>query len=128
MSERLKVAEEAWGGLWVVDAEDLPKFEDEEMGPITADGIRRVANRLVDGKAKGVDGWSPAELRASSQTHTQGLADILNKIENQELAGRKRTLLSRSFRKASLDGCQKERVKQWAMQPNDGRFSAPETL
>eukprot|EP00972_Heterocapsa_arctica_P061580 9082809-Heterocapsa_arctica.AAC.1 len=31
MSDRLKVAEEAWGGLWVVDAEDLSRFEDEEM-------------------------------------------------------------------------------------------------
>eukprot|EP00972_Heterocapsa_arctica_P069019 10198978-Heterocapsa_arctica.AAC.1 len=88
MNDILKVAEEAWGGLWVVDAEDLPTFEDEEMGPTTADGIKRVVNRLVDGKAKGVDGWSPAKLRALSQTHTQGLADIVNKIENQELAGR----------------------------------------
>eukprot|EP00972_Heterocapsa_arctica_P078121 11522084-Heterocapsa_arctica.AAC.1 len=69
MSDILKVAEEAWGGLWVVDAEDLPQFEDEEMGPITADKTRRIVNRLVDGKAKGVDGWSPAELRAVSNSH-----------------------------------------------------------
>eukprot|EP00972_Heterocapsa_arctica_P039771 5861458-Heterocapsa_arctica.AAC.1 len=41
-SDRLKVAEEAWGRLWVVDAEDLPQFEDEAMEPITADEIRRV--------------------------------------------------------------------------------------
>eukprot|EP00972_Heterocapsa_arctica_P008067 1178405-Heterocapsa_arctica.AAC.1 len=30
MSNRLKVAEKAWGGLWVVDAEDLPEFDDEK--------------------------------------------------------------------------------------------------
>eukprot|EP00972_Heterocapsa_arctica_P006577 962708-Heterocapsa_arctica.AAC.1 len=69
MSDRLNMAEEAWGGLWVVDAEDLPQFEDEEMEPTAADSIRRVVNRLVDGKAKGVDGWSPAALTALSQTH-----------------------------------------------------------
>eukprot|EP00972_Heterocapsa_arctica_P029694 4373267-Heterocapsa_arctica.AAC.1 len=51
------------------------------MEPITAYEIRRVVNILVDGRAKGVDGWSPAELRALSQTHTQGLADILNQVE-----------------------------------------------
>eukprot|EP00972_Heterocapsa_arctica_P103410 15238710-Heterocapsa_arctica.AAC.1 len=80
MNDILKVAEEAWGGLWVVDAEDLPQFENEGMEPRTADGIIRVVHRLVDGKAEGVYGWSPAELRALSQTHTQGLADILNKV------------------------------------------------
>eukprot|EP00972_Heterocapsa_arctica_P095261 14048646-Heterocapsa_arctica.AAC.1 len=47
------------------------------MDLITEDEIRRVINRLVDGKAKGVDGWSPAELRALSRTHVQGLADLL---------------------------------------------------
>eukprot|EP00972_Heterocapsa_arctica_P049478 7282586-Heterocapsa_arctica.AAC.1 len=51
------------------------------MEPIRADEIIIVVNRLTDGKAKGVDGWSPAELRALSQTHTQGLADIVNKLE-----------------------------------------------
>eukprot|EP00972_Heterocapsa_arctica_P025767 3791012-Heterocapsa_arctica.AAC.1 len=51
------------------------------MEPITADEIGRVVNRLANGKAKGVDGWIPAELRALSQTHTQGLADVLIKVE-----------------------------------------------
>eukprot|EP00972_Heterocapsa_arctica_P077355 11408944-Heterocapsa_arctica.AAC.1 len=77
----MRVAQEAWGGLRVVDAEDPPQFEDDEMEPITADEVRRVVNRLVDGKAKGVDGWSPAEVRAMSQTHTQGLAYHLNTVE-----------------------------------------------
>eukprot|EP00972_Heterocapsa_arctica_P109438 16114960-Heterocapsa_arctica.AAC.1 len=53
----------AWGGLWAVEAEDLPEFENQSMELITEDEIRRVINILVDGKAKGVDGWSPAELR-----------------------------------------------------------------
>eukprot|EP00972_Heterocapsa_arctica_P067428 9951768-Heterocapsa_arctica.AAC.1 len=43
-------------------AEEFPEFEDQPMEPITEDEIRRVVIRLVDGKAKGVDGWSPAEL------------------------------------------------------------------
>eukprot|EP00972_Heterocapsa_arctica_P100073 14757679-Heterocapsa_arctica.AAC.1 len=58
------------------------------MELISADKVRRVVNRLVDGKAKGVDSWSPAELRALSQTHIQGLADILNKVEKDEVARR----------------------------------------
>eukprot|EP00972_Heterocapsa_arctica_P004508 670316-Heterocapsa_arctica.AAC.1 len=28
MRDKLKVAEEAWGGLWVADAEDSPEFDD----------------------------------------------------------------------------------------------------
>eukprot|EP00972_Heterocapsa_arctica_P055785 8228512-Heterocapsa_arctica.AAC.1 len=64
MSDRMKVAQEAWRNLGVVDAEDSPQFYDEVMEPITADKVRRVVNILVDGKAEGVDSWSPAELRA----------------------------------------------------------------
>eukprot|EP00972_Heterocapsa_arctica_P073884 10906677-Heterocapsa_arctica.AAC.1 len=54
------------------------------MELITEDEIRRVINVLVDGKAKGVDGWSPAELRALSRTPIQGLADLLNLIEKEQ--------------------------------------------
>eukprot|EP00972_Heterocapsa_arctica_P109322 16097277-Heterocapsa_arctica.AAC.1 len=53
IKDRLNVAEEARGGFWVVDAEDTPEFEEEEMEPITVDEVRRVVNRLADGKAKG---------------------------------------------------------------------------
>eukprot|EP00972_Heterocapsa_arctica_P093114 13733674-Heterocapsa_arctica.AAC.1 len=67
------------GGLWVVDAEDLPQFNNDGVEPITADELRRIVNKLVVGKAKGVDAWNPAELRALSQSHIQGLASILNK-------------------------------------------------
>eukprot|EP00972_Heterocapsa_arctica_P015221 2241734-Heterocapsa_arctica.AAC.1 len=41
------------------------------MELITEDEIRRVINILVDGKAKGVDGWSPAELRALSRNQIE---------------------------------------------------------
>eukprot|EP00972_Heterocapsa_arctica_P111287 16385342-Heterocapsa_arctica.AAC.1 len=51
---------------------------------ISEDEVRKVVNNLADGKAKGVDGWSPAELRAPSRTHIQGLTDILNKVEKYE--------------------------------------------
>eukprot|EP00972_Heterocapsa_arctica_P065713 9698397-Heterocapsa_arctica.AAC.1 len=54
------------------------------MEPITEYEIRRVVNRLVDGKAKGVDGWSPAELRSLSREHLQGLAELLNLIGKQQ--------------------------------------------
>eukprot|EP00972_Heterocapsa_arctica_P029775 4386806-Heterocapsa_arctica.AAC.1 len=55
IADRLKEAEKTWGGLWAVEADELPEFEDQPMEPITEDEIRRVVNRLVDGKAKGVD-------------------------------------------------------------------------
>eukprot|EP00972_Heterocapsa_arctica_P015304 2254414-Heterocapsa_arctica.AAC.1 len=69
MKDIMKLAEETWGGLWAVDAEELPNE------------VRRVVNNIADGKAKGVDGWSPAELRALSRTHIKGLTDILNKVD-----------------------------------------------
>eukprot|EP00972_Heterocapsa_arctica_P011394 1671464-Heterocapsa_arctica.AAC.1 len=75
----MKLAEETWGGLWAVEAEDLPKFSGQKIQLITEDGVRRVVNNLADGKAKGVDSWSPADLRALSRTHIKGLTDILNK-------------------------------------------------
>eukprot|EP00972_Heterocapsa_arctica_P073433 10846296-Heterocapsa_arctica.AAC.1 len=66
MKDTMKLAEETWGGLWAVEAEDLPKFNNQHMPLITEDEVRRVVNNLTDGKAKRVDGWSPAELRALS--------------------------------------------------------------
>eukprot|EP00972_Heterocapsa_arctica_P028186 4146343-Heterocapsa_arctica.AAC.1 len=65
MKDIMKLAEETWGGLWAVEAEDLPKFSSQKMPLITEDEVRRVVKKN-DGKAKGVDGWSPAELRALS--------------------------------------------------------------
>eukprot|EP00972_Heterocapsa_arctica_P033919 4994083-Heterocapsa_arctica.AAC.1 len=64
MKDILNLAEKTWGGLWAVEAEDLPKFNKQNMPIITEDEVRRVINNLADGKAKGIDGWSPAELRA----------------------------------------------------------------
>eukprot|EP00972_Heterocapsa_arctica_P069490 10267295-Heterocapsa_arctica.AAC.1 len=66
MKDKLKLAEDTWGGLWAVYAEELPKFANQKMPLITEDEVRRVVNNLIDGKAKGIDGWSPAELRALS--------------------------------------------------------------
>ena len=57
MSDRMKLAEETWGGLWAVEVEDLPHFGSTKMPIITEDEVRRVVNNLTDGKAKGIDGW-----------------------------------------------------------------------
>eukprot|EP00972_Heterocapsa_arctica_P094014 13865929-Heterocapsa_arctica.AAC.1 len=56
------------------------------MPLITEDEVRRVVNNLGDGTAKGMDGWSPAELRALSRTRIKALTDILNKVETSEMA------------------------------------------
>eukprot|EP00972_Heterocapsa_arctica_P103368 15231437-Heterocapsa_arctica.AAC.1 len=82
MKDIMKLAEETWEGLWAVEAEELPKLSHQKMPLITEDEVRRVVNNLADGKANGVDGWSSAELRALSRTHSKGLTDILNKVEN----------------------------------------------
>eukprot|EP00972_Heterocapsa_arctica_P083326 12278389-Heterocapsa_arctica.AAC.1 len=81
MKNIMKLAEETWGGLWAVDAQELPNLSNQKMPLITEDEVRRVVNNLADGKAKRVDGRSPAELRALSRTHIKGLTDILNKVE-----------------------------------------------
>eukprot|EP00972_Heterocapsa_arctica_P037976 5589710-Heterocapsa_arctica.AAC.1 len=60
MKDIMKLAEETWGGLWAVAAEELPKFANQKMPLITEGEVRRAVNNLTDGKAKGIDGWSPA--------------------------------------------------------------------
>eukprot|EP00972_Heterocapsa_arctica_P050889 7479724-Heterocapsa_arctica.AAC.1 len=37
MNDIMKLAEETWGGLWAVEAEDLPKFNNQKMPIITED-------------------------------------------------------------------------------------------
>eukprot|EP00972_Heterocapsa_arctica_P061019 8998704-Heterocapsa_arctica.AAC.1 len=37
MKKILKLAEETWGGFWVVDAEDLPTFDKQSVPLITED-------------------------------------------------------------------------------------------
>eukprot|EP00972_Heterocapsa_arctica_P069173 10220789-Heterocapsa_arctica.AAC.1 len=37
IADRLKEAEKAWGGLWAVEADELPEFEEQPMKPITED-------------------------------------------------------------------------------------------
>eukprot|EP00972_Heterocapsa_arctica_P044060 6505024-Heterocapsa_arctica.AAC.1 len=69
MKDIMKLAEETWGGLWAGEAEDLLKFTNQKMPLITEDEVIRVVNNLTDGKAKDIDGWSPAELRALSRSH-----------------------------------------------------------
>eukprot|EP00972_Heterocapsa_arctica_P036618 5390575-Heterocapsa_arctica.AAC.1 len=117
------------------------------MERITADTIRRVVNRVVNGKAKRVDGWSLAELRALSQTHTQGLSAILNNIEkvkkwpegvNPIIAiipkdgagneGQLRPIAILRYIYRVWMAVRKRRVKHWAMQLNNGGLSSPETL
>eukprot|EP00972_Heterocapsa_arctica_P072881 10761035-Heterocapsa_arctica.AAC.1 len=62
MKDIMQLAQETWG-------------EDE---------VRRVVNNLTDGKAKGVDGWSPAELRALSRSHIRGLTELFKHIEKDQ--------------------------------------------
>eukprot|EP00972_Heterocapsa_arctica_P069024 10200075-Heterocapsa_arctica.AAC.1 len=37
MKDRMKLAEEPWGGLWAVEAEELPKLNTQKMPIITED-------------------------------------------------------------------------------------------
>eukprot|EP00972_Heterocapsa_arctica_P019004 2805323-Heterocapsa_arctica.AAC.1 len=141
----MKLAEETWGGLWAVDAEKLPKFSHKKMPLITEDEFRRVVNNIVDGKAKGVDGWSPAELRALSRTHIKGLTDILNKVEKYqrwqhgllisliakegaENEGQLRPIAILPYIYKIWMAITKSKVRKTAIKVNNGRFTSPETL
>eukprot|EP00972_Heterocapsa_arctica_P095380 14067330-Heterocapsa_arctica.AAC.1 len=70
MKDIMKLAEETWGGLWAVEAEELPTFTNQRMPLITEDEVIRFVNNLTDGKAKGVDGRSPAEKRSEMAART----------------------------------------------------------
>eukprot|EP00972_Heterocapsa_arctica_P078716 11607504-Heterocapsa_arctica.AAC.1 len=143
----MKLAEETWGGLWVVDAGNLTKFDKQHMPLIREDEVRRVVNHLADGKAKGIDGWSLAELRVLSRTHIKGLTDILNKVETYQRwphglhpiialiakegagnEGQLRPIAILPYVYRVWMAVRKSKVKQRAMKLNDGRISSPETL
>eukprot|EP00972_Heterocapsa_arctica_P078120 11522083-Heterocapsa_arctica.AAC.1 len=89
MSDILKVAEEAWGGLWVVDAEDLPQFEDEEMEPITAYGIRRVVGQELAGRMNPIVALIP-KYGAENEGQLRPIS-ILSYIYRVWMAVRKRS-------------------------------------
>ena len=78
---RLKVASDAWGELWKCDVVEVAELPEGKLDPITWDEIEAVVNHLSDGKAKGTDSWSPAELRSLSKSHLEVLAGILNNVE-----------------------------------------------
>eukprot|EP00972_Heterocapsa_arctica_P079732 11748284-Heterocapsa_arctica.AAC.1 len=116
------------------------------MEPIIADEIRRVVNRLVDGRAKGVDSWSPAELRALSYSRVEGLPDILNMSRMRgwpewmnpiiafipkggaEHEGQLGPIAILPYVYRVWMAVRKRNVKQWTLELNGGRFRSPETL
>ena len=61
---------------------EIPTFEDR-LEPITAEQIKEVLWYLPDGKAKGADSWTPAELRVFDNSHLRGLADFMNRREEE---------------------------------------------
>jgi hypothetical protein len=101
----------------------------------------------VDGKAKGVDGWSPAELRSLPRSYSQGLAELLNLIEKEKKwpeglnpiialipkegpksEGQLRPIAILPYIYRVWMAIRKCRIKQWALKLNDGKFSSPESL
>ena len=130
-----------------MEVEDLPKFGSTKMPRITEEEVRKVVNHLADGKAKGVDGWSPAELRALSKSQIRGLTELLNRIEKEKIwpdglnpiialisklgaenEGQLRPIAILPYVYRVWMAIRKCRVKQWALNLNDGKFSSPETL
>ena len=74
------------GGLWKSDVVEIAELPEGKLDPITWEEIEAVVNHLSDGKAKGTDSWSPAELRSLSRSHLKVLAGILNTVEREEVA------------------------------------------
>ena len=50
---------------------------------IAGEQIRELINYIPDGKAKGADFWSEAELRFLTDAHLEGLAKVLNLSEKE---------------------------------------------
>ena len=65
VSDRIINAVDCWSKIWNKEGVEpyLPNFNGV-LPPITGARIRAVLNRMTDGKAKGYDSWTPAELRA----------------------------------------------------------------
>ena len=55
----------------------------DKLQPITGEQVREVLKRLRAGKAKGADGWSPAELAALPTSWTDRLAEFYTKWEEE---------------------------------------------
>ena len=104
-------------------------------------------NHLSDGKAKGTDSWSPAELRALSRRHLEVLADILNDIEEKrawprgmgpivalipkdgaESEGQLRPIAILPYVYRVWMAVRKKRVKGWVLNLHGGETRAPEDL
>ena len=60
----------------------VPKLG-EVLPTIAGEKVRKVLNKLPDGKSKGYDSWAPNELRALTKARLDALADILNDCEEQ---------------------------------------------
>ena len=55
----------------------------DKLQPITGEQVREVLKRLRTGKAKGADGWSPAELAAFPTSWTDRLAEFYTRWEEE---------------------------------------------
>ena len=82
VSDRIRNAVDCWSRIWNKEGVEpyLPNFNGV-LPPITGARVRAVLNRMTDGKAKGYDSWSPAELRALPDTLLSALAELLNDSE-----------------------------------------------
>ena len=145
--ERLKVASQAWGDLWKSETVEIAELPEGKLDPITWEEIESVVNHLSDGKAKGTDSWSPAELRALSKRHLEVLADILNDVEERrvwprgmgpivalipkdgaESEGQLRPIAILPYVYRVWMAVRKRRVKEWVLNLHGGEIRAPEDL
>lgn len=147
VKDRFKIAAEAWGDLWKPDKVSVGELPDGKLDPITWEEIEAVVNHLSDGKAKGTDSWSPAELRSPSKSHLRVLSDILNNIETQrrwpkgmgpvvalipkdgvESEGQLRPIAILPYVYRVWMAVRKRRVKEWVLNLHGGGFRSPEDL
>jgi hypothetical protein len=131
----------------VFDAVEIAELPEGKLDPITWEEIESVVNHLSDGKAKGTDSWSPAELRALSRRHLEVLADILIDIEEKrawprgmgpivalipkdgaESEGQLRPIAILPYVYRVWVAVRKKRVKEWVLNLHGGEIRAPEDL
>lgn len=95
LSTRLEAAASTWGDMWVGGA-TYEKRASTPLEPINGTMIRHVLDRRGSGKARGADGWGPAELAMLPDAWLDALGRMMGKWEDEGRGLRRYAKLSSS--------------------------------
>ena len=82
LAGRLQAAAATWHLLWEGGRPHIPSFH-TALRPLTGEDLRKVLQKLPEGKARGADGWAPKELLSLPVSWLDKLAEFCNGWEKQ---------------------------------------------